>query len=57
MACAVGEIIRRDVVRAPTDEERAAAEKNAIGRPLWPAPGSVYLDGNTIVVVMEPPGT
>lgn len=49
--------VGRDIVRAPTDEERAAAEKNAIGRPLWPAPGSVYLDGNTIVVVMKPPGT
>ena len=57
MACAAGDIIRRDIVRAPTDEERAAAEKNAIGRPLWPAPGSVYLAGNTIVVVMKPPGT
>ena len=45
----------RDGVRAPTEAERSKAEAGAVGRPVWPAPGAVYLDGDSVVVVLEPP--
>jgi len=45
----------QDIVRFPTDEERETAIRNSASRPVWPAPGSVYLDGETVVVNLDRP--
>jgi hypothetical protein len=36
----------------PTDSDRRLAEKTALGKPEWPAPGSVYIEGDVGVVVL-----
>jgi hypothetical protein len=36
----------------PTDADRELAERAAIGKPEWPAPGSVFIEGDVGVVVL-----
>jgi hypothetical protein len=36
----------------PTDDDRELAEKAAVGKPEWPAPGSVFIEGDVGVVVL-----
>lgn len=45
-----------DVLRHPTKQEITIAVASASGRRPWPAPESVYSEGNVIVVILEQPG-
>ena len=36
----------------PTDSDRQLAEKAALGKPEWPAPGSVFIEGDVGVVLL-----
>ena len=46
---------RHVLVRA-SQSEFDVAVASAKGRAAWPAPGSVYLSGSTVVVLLQPEG-
>jgi hypothetical protein len=45
----------REAARSPTPQEQQSALASAATRPPWPAPGAVYLNETTVVVVLAPP--